>query len=749
MGVVYLGVREDGQFRQRVAIKVLKRGMDTEEILRRFELERQLLAALNHPNIARLYDAGSTDDGLPYFAMEFVEGMPLNRYCDRNHLSIEERLNLFLTICSAVQYAHRNLIVHRDIKPDNIIVNSDGIPKLLDFGIAKIINPELLHMSGDPTAPELRIMTPEYASPEQILGEQITTTSDVYSLGVLLYELMTGHRPYQMKERVRAEIERVILEEEPDRPSTAFSREEDIPTDSSTRMRTGKVTTHIDASSVSESRECHPGQLRRRLSGDIDNIVMMAMRKEPQHRYPLVETLSEDIRRHLNGLPITARRASIGYVVQKFVQRHRAGVTVAAMVVIVATLGLFSGWQTLAVEAADARAETLEVTVNAEKKRVATAEKRVIQRAEDVKSLVTFLIVDVQTEIERLMGAVEARRLISEKSVEFLDKYLKENPDDPELLLQTAAGYMSAGQVFYSFRNPGLGNLSQALDFHQKAEPYCLHYLKQRPNDLRGIRQLVRNHTYIGDIYSRQNEFSKARDQYEEALKLTRQLLDDDPRNPTKRRSYGNALLNVGAAYKRLEKPALARRAYEESVEIREELVKENPEDDKNRRDLSVGYNRLGGVYDILDEPDKMAEFYGKALGIREKTLEAHPLQNRELRDVSVNHLLLGEGYLRYGDLDKASRHLRQHFAMAEDLARMSPLDSRAQRDANLAYDYIGALYEQTGNTEQTLADYERYGNLFQHRLNADPENPEHQRRVDLNKNNIAKVKLDMEQSTD
>lgn len=225
MGTVYLAERADEQYHKRVAIKLVKRGMDTYEVLRRFRHERQILANLDHANIGRFLDGGTTEDGLPYFVMEYVEGQPIHQYCDTHRLSIEERLNLFRTVCSAVHYAHQNLVVHRDLKPSNILVTADGVPKLLDFGIAKLLHPESAAQTHTATAVGLRAMTPDYASPEQVRGEPITTASDVYSLGVVLYELLTGHRPYRVKSSLPQGIERLITEEEPEKPSAAVSRQ--------------------------------------------------------------------------------------------------------------------------------------------------------------------------------------------------------------------------------------------------------------------------------------------------------------------------------------------------------------------------------------------------------------------------------------------------------------------------------------------------------------------------------------------
>ncbi|PYJ07784.1 MAG: hypothetical protein DMF06_14715 [Verrucomicrobia bacterium] len=309
LGAVYLAARADDEYRKEVAIKVIRRGLDTDDIIRRFRNERQILAQLDHPNIARLIDGGTTDDGLPYFVMEYVSGEPINAYCNAHALATAERLALFRKICAAVAYAHQNLVIHRDLKPSNILVTQSGEPKLLDFGIAKLLD------AGDElftqTIPALRVMTPEYASPEQVKGNKIMTTSDVYSLGVLLYELLAGQRPYRLKTRTPEEIARAITEQEPERPSTAVAKGDG---NSKLEIRNSKF-----------------------LKGDLDNIVLMAMRKEPARRYSSVGQFSEDIRRHLEGLPVLARKDTWNYRAGKFIKRNKiaiAGSTVVALALI-------------------------------------------------------------------------------------------------------------------------------------------------------------------------------------------------------------------------------------------------------------------------------------------------------------------------------------------------------------------------------------------------------------------------------
>lgn len=332
MGAVYLAERDDNLYRQKVAIKLIKRGMDTAFVLQRFRAERQILAALAHPNIARLLDGGTTADGSPYLVMEYIEGVPIDQYCDAHKLSISERLKLFRQVCSAVQFAHQRLVIHRDLKPGNILVTATGEVKLLDFGIAKLLLPDENNVTIDPTATGMRLMTPAYASPEQIREEPVTTASDVYSLGVILYELLTGHRPYQVKGAQTHELLRAVCETDPERPSAVIPRIEEE------RNADGTTARKVTPEQVSQTREGQPSKLRRRLRGDIDNIVLMALRKEPARRYPSVEQLSEDIRRHLEGLPVLAHKATVSYRTQRFMRRHRAAILSASVVALILML---------------------------------------------------------------------------------------------------------------------------------------------------------------------------------------------------------------------------------------------------------------------------------------------------------------------------------------------------------------------------------------------------------------------------
>jgi serine/threonine-protein kinase len=354
MGEVYLAERCDA-YRQRVAVKVVPRGTANDELIRRFRRERQILADLEHPHIARLLDGGATADGRPYLVMEYVDGEPLDRYCDRRRLPIRARLELFLVVLEAVRHAHQHLVIHRDLKPGNILITAEGAPKLLDFGIAKLLEPE---EEGDlrdpPTRPGGGPMTPNYASPEQLLGGPVTTASDVYSLGVLLYQLLTGRRPYDFALGPPREVSRKILHEAPEPPSAVVERTVEA-------LDADGELTPVPPEAVSRARGTEPGRLRRRLAGDLDAVVLRALAKAPEDRYPSAEALADDLRNHLEYRPVTVRPARWPYLAGKFLRRHRlafATVTLVLLLIAGFTVAVTVFWQRAVVERRQAEVAT-------------------------------------------------------------------------------------------------------------------------------------------------------------------------------------------------------------------------------------------------------------------------------------------------------------------------------------------------------------------------------------------------------
>lgn len=418
MGSVFLAERADGSFEQTVALKVVKKGMDTENVIRRFQMERQILARLDHPNIARVIDGGVTADGRPYFVMEYVDGVPINEYCDRERLGVRQRLGIFRSVCQAVHYAHQSLVVHRDIKPSNVLVTADGNVKLLDFGIAKLLGDS---EDQELTRTGMQLLTPTYAAPEQLLNGAITTQTDVYALGVILYELLCGRRPFEVS-RTTEEYREQVLAGSPARPSTAITREPLASHD-------GKG--YPSGAQLSESRGLRVDRLKKRLQGDLDTICLMALRRDPKSRYQSANQLADDVRSHLNGMPVVARPDSVAYRIGKFVQRHQVGVVTTCAVVIgfVALTGFYTAQL-------------------AEERDIALDEQ---QKTNEVVRFVTGLF-EVSDPSESRGEEVSARALLDAGALR-IQSELNERPGVQATLMRVL------GEVYYS-----LGSYEQAKE---------------------------------------------------------------------------------------------------------------------------------------------------------------------------------------------------------------------------------------------------------------------------------------------
>jgi len=445
MGTVYLAEHEGEGFTHRVALKLIKRGMDTDMVLRRFLTERQILASLDHPNIARMLDGGSTPAGLPYFVMEHVEGLPIRTYCDTNDLDVTERIELFAKVCSTVSYAHQKLVVHRDLKPSNVLVTPSGEPKLLDFGIAKLLQPNWNESTEPLTATQFRILTPEYSSPEQLRGEATTTSTDVYSLGVMLYELLTGVRPHQRKKDPRMLVE-AIESSEPVKPSDAALADEKLKTsaagvtDNSLVAQTGERTSDTTRRPTTNSKE---------LKGDLDNIILKAIKPEPDRRYASVQEFLDDLRNYLTGRPVKATADSSSYRLKKFFRRHRTGALAsAAAALLLIGITAFTGWQYFRAERERARAQ---------------------RQFEETRSLSKSVLYELHDAIEPLEGSTQARALLVSKALEYLDRLAAENSSDASLQTELADAYQRIGDIQGGLFRSNLGQREQSEESYAKA----------------------------------------------------------------------------------------------------------------------------------------------------------------------------------------------------------------------------------------------------------------------------------------
>lgn len=471
MGAVYLAERTDREFHQQVAIKVVKRGLDTAQIVERFRQERRILASLDHPNIARLFDGGATPDGAPYLVMEYVEGRPLADYCRERNLTVRERLMLFEQVCSAVQHAHQKLIVHRDIKPANILVTPAGTPKLLDFGIAKLLLPDETAAPGEAiTRAGARVLTPDYASPEQILGEPVSVATDVFSLGAVLYELLSGKRAHEFKTYSDPEFIRVICETEVKPPSEAAG----------------------DA------------RLRRALAGDLDNIVRLALRKDPARRYVSVEQFAGDIRRYLEGRPVTARPEGVLYRARKFVGRHRLTVAAAALAVLSLVAGIVS--TVIQARRADAQAAKTQ------------------RRFQQVRKLANTFVFDVYDGMADLPGTAKLRAGVVATALEYLDSLAADAEGETALQAELAAAYKRVGDVQGNPALSGLGQTKAGLASYEKAIAILERLAKAENPDPKLLSDLGNLHRTTGYVWMSSGDARRAIEHHERSIAVWERL---------------------------------------------------------------------------------------------------------------------------------------------------------------------------------------------------------------------------------
>lgn len=513
MGSVYLAEHRGQEFSKLVALKLIKRGMDTSAVLKRFYLERQILASLEHPNIAHLLDAGSTDDGMPYFVMELVQGSNIRDFCTQHQLSIKERLGLFLKVCRAVSYAHQKLIVHRDLKPSNMIVTETGEPKLLDFGIAKLLSSDRKTSAGENTLTQFHVMTPEYASPEQLRGQITTTASDVYSLGVVLYELLTGSRPYKFESNNPVDIFDDMLSSEPPRPSSVVSRRPE--TNGQTDVRgEGRLTADNEAPATDGVEiSGRVGSKRTRdLDSDLDNIILKSIQKDPTERYSSVEEFAEDIDRYLNGLPVRATGNSRFYRWKKFVSRHRAATAIAAL--IMALFG-FAVWQSIVATEQRAKAEN---------------------NLQQVQEVVRFLLGETTQKLNKLPEGIELKQEIIVKAAAILESVSTEI-DHPEYLTELGKAYRQLGHARtwelrdYRQAEPNLRKAAQLNERAVMLEPENLQYLGNLEAALRTLHE----------FYWIQRHTEKLFEVEEKILQLNIRRAELDPNDPATLLSLSNS----------------------------------------------------------------------------------------------------------------------------------------------------------------------------------------------------------------
>ncbi len=728
MGAVYLATRADGKFSQRVALKLLKREMNTAELRRRFQQEREILASLEHPNIARLLDAGTTDDKIPYLAMEYVEGVPIDEFCSSQQLDLNQRLILFKKVCSAVNFAHRNLIVHRDLKPSNIFVTADGTPKLLDFGISKILSAEFENVSPA-TVTKLGALTPTYASPEQLRGESVTTATDIYSLGVILYEILSGHRPFEKQENSLKEIYHAVTEKEPPPPSyliASISKSFKKATVAKTVVKNENVadlsTIVQNFDSRTESNKFQntaPNKINlssNSLRGDLDNIVLKALRKEPERRYSSAENFSEDIRRHQKGLPVTARPNTFSYRAEKFIARHQFGVF-AAFLIALSLIGGISAtvWQAR-------RAE--------QQKFIAQ------QRFDEARKVANSLLFEVYPQIENLQGATAAKETVVKRALEYLDNLAAQSAGDAALQRELAAAYEKVGDVQGMPNQPNLGDLKGALASYQKARNLRESLVasdKQNPV-LRD--ELATNYENQGVILWWLSETPRAVALYEKALPVRRALVAENPQSVVYQTHLASLQMDWGDVPAWNNKPEEALRHLGEARTILENLLTENPNDTHLKTVLALCLIRVGTSQQNTEDYDGAEQSFAKAQAVYTPLAAANPNNYKYLRGLWEVKFGQCEMYVEKPDAQNALENCLQLKNMAENLSRKDK-DTFTQHDLQSSHSYAGEAYLLTGEPQKAIDEFEKSRSLDEQLIAAAPDDDE-------NKRSLANAELDL-----
>jgi tetratricopeptide (TPR) repeat protein len=682
MGAVYLAHRVDGQFDQQVAVKLIDLPLANELFRERFRQERQILAGLSHPYIARLLDGGVDESGELYLTMEYANGLPIHRYSERHSLSLPERIALFKSVCTAVRFAHRNLVVHRDLKPDNILVLEDGTPKLLDFGTAKLIAPVDRPVEGEFTRQGFHSYTPQYASPEQVLGHPISTASDIYSLGVLLFVLAAVVPPYELKEFSTAEMVRVICEQQPPRPS----------------------------------QKAAPGAL----DSDIDAIVMKALRKEPEERYATVDQLIADLDAYLAGRPVAARQGSFRYRAGKFARRNKLAFAASALLAATLLAGIGGVlWQS----------------------RIANAERRTAEaRADDLRTLSNSLLSEIDEAIQKLPGSTAAQKLLVSTVLRHLDRSAKDAAGDPQLQLDLANAFIRLANVQGNPYDQNIGDTQGALTSLEKALSIGRTVLRHQPGSAAaahalGWAQQSRSEVLFG--MGRTQEavatMRSAAATFDELAARPGAKVDALMDAATAYGGLGDELGQSGTAS--LADPVAALAAFHKSLELDERIVRLDPNFSRARRAVAMNHAKIANVTSETDPAAALPD-YGKAI----EGMNALPEEYRKaLPNRRILALMLrrrGMALKEVGKYQEALAYVGQVKPMTQSFLAADPNDTRAGNDLLAVLENEAECFEDraegvftdepanrtadAGSALQTLSEAR---SLVEHLLQIEPDN--------------------------
>jgi non-specific serine/threonine protein kinase/serine/threonine-protein kinase len=664
MGAVFLASRADDQYQKNVAIKLVRTGLLTAFLADRFRNERQILAALEHPYIARLLDGGVTADGQPFLVMEYVEGVPVDAYCDAHDLSMNERLQLFRKLCAAVHYAHQRLVIHRDLKPSNILVTAQGEPKLLDFGIAKLVDPE----TASSATTEFLLATPLYASPELVNGQAVTTVTDVYSLGVILYRLLTGRSPYGNTTSGLGLFHAIL--------------NGDIPKPSSVAL-----------------------QAKRRVPGDLDSIVLKALRREPERRYASAEQLSEDVRRHLESLPVLAGSESFRYIAAKFMRRNRIAVaagTIVAVSLIAAT------------------------AVSLHQSNIAARERRLAeQRLESLRSLTGSVLFEFHDAIQALPGATQARKLLTQRALEYLNSLDPSTARDPAQRAQIVEAYRKIGDVQGNPTNANLGDTAGALASYAKALEMAQEMVKSSPGDNGSRRILAVLLQRIADTRALAGEVQRAVDYSRQALAIFSELAERDNSLEAQQQA-GIAHIKLGDLLGHPVFPNIGDRNgafdhYQQALSIYSNL--KPPDNSVTRRYLGVIHERIGKMLELQGRKSEALASYQKSFAIREALSSDNPVNTNARRDLAIAHEKIGDLLVATGQTSKGIGELQEARKILDSIHTLDPFNANAARAVGIEYEKIAGAFALAGDAARAKLYSAKALSLFQRLAASDPMN--------------------------
>ncbi len=660
MGIVYRAERADDAFTRQAAIKVIGPGTDAASVVERFRRERQMLADLDHRNIARLLDGGSTPTGQPYFVMEYVDGIRIDDYCDAGRLSVADRLELFVRVCNGVQFAHQNLVVHRDIKPENILVTADDTPKLLDFGVARLLS----RAPGESDASETSatwLLTPDYASPEQIAGRPSTISTDVYSLGVVLYVLLTGERPYRLRGSTPAEVQTALAASELRPPSEI--------------ARTGEA-----AADRARRRGTTPALLARTLVGDLDAIVLKALSAGPDERYASVGDFLRDVKAYRTSWPVSARPPAPAYVAGRFIRRHTKAVVAVVALAVVAMSGVSAVlWQASVAARERGRAE---------------------RRFNDVRSLANAFMFDVNDTIANVPGTMATRELIVKTAVDYLDSLARESAGDAGLQRELARAWIRVGDVQGNPSSANLGDTTGAMRSYRRATELAESARQALPADLDALRALAGAHRRMADVLAWSGEIGSALPESELSKRLYAEVaasaeptLEDRLEAAIAGLKLGDLLGNPNLP--NLGRPAEAGAAFTRALAEFRALDAAAPDDSRVQRFIGLSLERLGTLHETAARWTEAEAAYRESFALRQRLANREPAHRNIQRDLAIAYEKLGIVRRATAGPGAGIDDLRGALAQFERLAAVDPADVNAARSVAVSREVLaGALID-------------------------------------------------------